>query len=185
MGEAVSTLFGRSSWGSIWLKMYQNEPKWPFQNLPKWTQNRPLTTPNHPQETRHHTPRQPRHDTHLHSGHGVGKCAPRGAGGGRSGRAFSHPMAAVEVCVVAWLAWGVVAGLLGVVGGDSGPPRTFTDESRPRESGPYRPQKGGEFSGHCHMAMCRLFRAQDTRVLEFTRGIPPGTPGGYLGLTSG
>ena len=24
-------------------------------------------------------------------------------------------MAAVEVCVVAWLAWGVVAGLLGVV----------------------------------------------------------------------
>ena len=29
-------------------------------------------------------------------------------------------MAAVEVRVVAWLAWGVVAGLLGVVGGDSG-----------------------------------------------------------------
>ena len=75
----------------------------------------PLTTPNHPQETRHHTPRQPRHDTHLHSGHGVGKWAPREAGGGRSGRAFSYPMAAVEVCGVAWLAWGMVAGLLGVV----------------------------------------------------------------------
>ena len=29
-------------------------------------------------------------------------------------------MAAVEVCVVAWLAWGVVAGLLGVVYGGSG-----------------------------------------------------------------
>ena len=28
-------------------------------------------------------------------------------------------MAAVEVCVVAWLAWGVVAGLLGVVWDDS------------------------------------------------------------------
>ena len=48
------------------------------------------------------------------------KCAPRAAGGGRSGRAFYHPIAAVEVCVVAWLAWGVVAGLLGVVGGDVG-----------------------------------------------------------------
>ena len=30
-------------------------------------------------------------------------------------------MAAVEVCVVAWLAWGVVAGLLGVVWDGSGP----------------------------------------------------------------
>ena len=29
-------------------------------------------------------------------------------------------MAAVEVCVVAWLAWVVVAGLLGVVWGGSG-----------------------------------------------------------------
>ena len=29
-------------------------------------------------------------------------------------------MAAVEVCVVAWLTWGVVAGLLGVVWGGSG-----------------------------------------------------------------
>ena len=35
-------------------------------------------------------------------------------------RSFSQPMAAVEVCVVAWLAWGVVAGLLGVVWGGSG-----------------------------------------------------------------
>ena len=35
-------------------------------------------------------------------------------------RAFSHPMGAVEVCVVAWLAWGVVAGLLGVVWVGSG-----------------------------------------------------------------
>ena len=34
---------------------------------------------------------------------------------------ISHPMAVVEVCVVAWLAWGVVAGLLGVVWNGSGP----------------------------------------------------------------
>ena len=50
----------------------------------------------------------------------MGECAPRGAGGGRWGRVFSHPMADVEVCVVAWLAWGVVAGLWGVVWDGSG-----------------------------------------------------------------
>ena len=35
-------------------------------------------------------------------------------------RTFSDPMAVVEVCVVAWLAWGVVSGLLGLVWGGSG-----------------------------------------------------------------
>ena len=54
----------------------------PFQTIFKWIQNSSRTTPNHPQKPRHHTPR---HDTHLHSGHEVGKCAPRGAGDGRSG----------------------------------------------------------------------------------------------------
>ena len=34
--------------------------------------------------------------------------------------AFSHPMAAVEVRVMAWLAWAVVADLLGIVWGGSG-----------------------------------------------------------------
>jgi hypothetical protein len=34
----------------------------------------PQTTP---QKTRQHTPRQRRHDTHLHSGHGMGKRVPR------------------------------------------------------------------------------------------------------------
>ena len=111
LGGAVSTLFCRSG---------QNDPKWPFQHIPKWSQNSFRTTPNIPQKTRHHTPRQPRHDTHLHSGHGVGKCAPRWTGGGRSGGEFSHPMAAVEVCVAAWLASGVVAGLLGVAWDGSG-----------------------------------------------------------------
>ena len=71
----------------------------PSKTLP----NRPDTALEPPQtttqKTRHHT---------------------RGAGGGWSGGAFAHPMAAVEVCVVAWLAWGVVAGLLVVVWGGSG-----------------------------------------------------------------
>ena len=46
----------------------------------------------------------------------------RATGGGRraTGLAFSPPMAAVEVCVVAWLVWGVVANLLEVVRGCSG-----------------------------------------------------------------
>ena len=39
--------------------------------------------------------------------------APRGAH-------FPSPMDAVEVGVVAWLAWGVVVGLLGMVWGGSG-----------------------------------------------------------------
>ena len=42
--------------------------------------------------------------------------------GGRAagdGARIVHPMATVEVCVVAWLAWGVVAGLLGKVWGVS------------------------------------------------------------------
>ena len=75
-------VFWLSSWGPNWPKIDQNHPS---ETLPKSTQNSPRTTPNHPQKTRHHTPRQPRHDTHLHSGHGVGKWAPRGAGGGRTG----------------------------------------------------------------------------------------------------
>ena len=110
-------VFWLSSWGPNLPKIVQNHPS---ETLPKSTQNSPLTSPNHPQETRHHTPRQPRHDTHLHSGHGVGKCAPRPPAARPPWRAFSHPMAAVEVCVVAWLAWGVVAGFLGVVWGGSG-----------------------------------------------------------------
>ena len=58
-----------------------------LQNMAKSIRNSPRTTPNHPQKTRHHTPRQRRHDTNLHSGHGVGKCAPRppACGGGSFG----------------------------------------------------------------------------------------------------
>ena len=42
----------------------------------------------------------------------------RATGGGRRavGVAISHPMAAVEACVMAWLAWGVGAGLRGWFG---------------------------------------------------------------------
>ena len=94
--------------------------KMAFQNIPKWIQNSSRTIPNHAQKTRHHTPRQPRHDTHLHSGHGVEKCAPRPPAARPPWRAFFYPMAAVEVCVVVSLAWGVVAGLFGVVWGGSG-----------------------------------------------------------------
>ena len=58
------------------------------------TRNSPRSTPNHTQKTRHNTPRQPRHDTHLHIGHGVRKYAPPPPAAGPPWRAFSHLMAA-------------------------------------------------------------------------------------------
>ena len=44
-------------------------------------------------------------------------------------------MAAVEVCVVAWLAWGVVAGLLGLLWAGSG---TVLDPFGDVLEGPFR-----------------------------------------------
>ena len=104
-------LVGRQ-FGVKLIKMIQNGPSKTSPNGAKTKPEPPQTIPKRPATTPHAS-----HATTHTSTAAMGwENARHGWRAAGDGGAFSHPMAAVEVCVVAWLAWRVVAGLLGVGG---------------------------------------------------------------------